>query len=379
MKLLFCFVLLASTHATVVCNPLKQRCDSNDALGASIKETFSSETKYFAERVSNGVSYSSDGVRFRVSEKGDNPSIMSNFYMMFGKVEAVIKGAPGRGIVSSFYLQSDDLDEIDIEILGANTKQWQSNFFSKGNTTTYDRGEFHDAPTSLVDEYHIYTIEFSQDKVTFALDGKIMRTLDSTNPQGFPQTPMRIFAGNWAGGDPSNPPGTIEWAGGLTDYPLGPFDMDIKSIIAVDYSSGSQYKYNDQSGSWTSIESVGGEVNGRLVQAKKEFEKIKNGCVVSDSSSESCDLVSSTSLNATGETSSKLGSSKDFPNEGTISTTSKTANLSTLLNENTRPSTTSSFTSGSFTASFSKISSARASSRNFGFFILLFTIFGYLI
>jgi hypothetical protein len=64
-------------------------------------------------------------------------------YVFFGKITAVVKAADGAGIVSSVILQSDDLDEIDWEWLGGDTTQVQSNYFSKGDTTTYDRGGTH--------------------------------------------------------------------------------------------------------------------------------------------------------------------------------------------------------------------------------------------
>ena len=55
---------------------------------------------------------------------------------------ATIEAAQGAGIVSAFILQSDDLDEIDWEWLGGDGTQVQTNYFSKGNTDSYDRGGF---------------------------------------------------------------------------------------------------------------------------------------------------------------------------------------------------------------------------------------------
>lgn len=56
---------------------------------------------------------SSDGAHFRVEKSKDSPTIVSNFYIMWGKFEVTMKAAPGAGIVSSIVLQSEDLDEID--------------------------------------------------------------------------------------------------------------------------------------------------------------------------------------------------------------------------------------------------------------------------
>jgi beta-glucanase (GH16 family) len=60
-------------------------------------------------------------------------------YLFYGTVTATLEAAAGAGIVSAFILQSDDLDEIDWEWLGGVTSNVQTNYFSKGNTSTYDR------------------------------------------------------------------------------------------------------------------------------------------------------------------------------------------------------------------------------------------------
>ncbi len=129
---------------------------------------------------------------------------------MFGRVEFVMKASPGAGIVSSAVLQSDDLDEIDWEWLGGDNAQVQSNYFGKGQTTTYNRGAFHASPNNQ-GAFHTYTIEWTSDHVVWQIDGVTIRTLEPSNAQGqYPQTPMRIKIGTWAGGDPTvNAPGTV--------------------------------------------------------------------------------------------------------------------------------------------------------------------------
>jgi len=57
-----------------------------------------------------------------------------------------------------------------------------------------------------------------------------------------------------------------EWAGGETDYSQGPFTMYMKSMKVTDYSTGSSYSYSDKSGSWDSITSDGGKVNGNSAE-----------------------------------------------------------------------------------------------------------------
>jgi beta-glucanase (GH16 family) len=181
---------------------------------------------------------------------------------MFGRVDAVVKAAPGAGIVSSVVLQSDDRDEIDWEWIGSDPDQVQTNYFGKGITGSYDRGAFNSAPGSQ-SGYHTYTFDWTASQIVWQIDGQTVRALSAQNadPNQYPQTPMQVKIGAWSGGDPSNPPGTVQWAGGPTDYSKGPFTMYVKSLTVTDYSTGTQYQYSGTSGNWQDIVAVNGKVN----------------------------------------------------------------------------------------------------------------------
>lgn len=179
---------------------------------------------------------------------------------MFGKVDFTFKSAPGTGMVSSAILISDDLDEIDWELLGADSSQAQSNYFSKGVTGAYNRGGFSSIPTSQSD-FNTYSIDWNAEQIVWSINGDPVRTLTYANSGGqYPQTPMQVKVGAWAGGDSSNAQGTIAWAGGAIDYSAGPYSMVVQSINVQDYSTGSEYKYEGSSGSWQDITAVGGSV-----------------------------------------------------------------------------------------------------------------------
>ena len=212
--------------------------------------------------VNGSPTYGSNGVSFTVAQSGDSPQLVSKWYIMFGRVDVSLKAAPGAGIVSSFVMQSDDLDEIDWEFLGAEPDQVQTNFFGKGVTGSYDRGQTL-TDTGSQDDFKTYTIEWNAEQIVWQIDGHTVRTLvPSDFPGQYPQTPMQIKFGSWSAGDPStNPPGTVNWAEGPTDYSQGPFTMQVRSISVQDYSTGSEYRYGDQSGRWQSIVAVGGSVN----------------------------------------------------------------------------------------------------------------------
>jgi hypothetical protein len=140
--------------------------------------------------------------------------------------------------------------------LGGNRTSVESNYFGKGNTTDYNRAVYFDTPFAPQDDFHNYTFAWSKEKVDWIIDGKTYRTLnygDALGGQNFPQTPMQVHLGSWAGGDPRNLNGTIDWAGGLTDYESGPYTMTMKHVYIQDASTGSAYTWTDKSGSWQSI------------------------------------------------------------------------------------------------------------------------------
>ncbi|KAI0137037.1 family 16 glycoside hydrolase [Xylariales sp. AK1849] len=247
------------------CNPLQQTCSADTALGMTIDVDFTQgEINSFSS--SGGTpTYGSDGVSFTVAKSGDAPQLNSLFYIMFGRVEFELKAAPGAGIVSSFVMQSDDLDEIDLEWLGADSTEVATNYFGKGETTTYNRGEWNPAAGNQ-DGFIKYIVDWTSDRIVWTAGGTVIRTLTSDEAEEgqYPQTPMQIKFGAWSGGDSSNSAGTISWARGPTDYSQGPFTMTMKNMIITDYSTGSSYSYGDTSGLSSSIKSNGGTINGNL-------------------------------------------------------------------------------------------------------------------
>lgn len=136
----------------------------------------------------------------------------------------------------------------------------QTSYFSKGDTSTTGRGGIHQA-TSVDTIFQTYTVEWTSTEIVWQVDGVTERVLKASDLDGaYPQTPMQLKLGVWSGGDSSNAAGTIEWAGGATDYSAGPFTMTVKSVSVADYSTGTSYSYSDTSGDWTSITAAGGSV-----------------------------------------------------------------------------------------------------------------------
>jgi beta-glucanase (GH16 family) len=114
------------------------------------------------------------------------------------------------------------LDEVDWEFMGGNNTHAETNYFGKGNTTLFNRAIYYPVETPL-DTFHNYTVHWTKDVIEWYIDTNLVRTLhyaDALDGYNFPQTPMNIRLGIWAGGDPSNNKGTIEWAGGAVCFYL---------------------------------------------------------------------------------------------------------------------------------------------------------------
>ncbi|CAJ2500949.1 Uu.00g038020.m01.CDS01 [Anthostomella pinea] len=314
---------IAQTYTS--CNPTESTCDPNTALGMAIDVDFTQgEVNSFTS--SGGTpTYGEDGVTFTVSKHGDAPQLNSIFYIMFGRVEISLKAAPGAGIVSTLVMESDCLDEIDNEWLGSDTTEVQTNYFGKGITGSYNRGQFNPAAGNQ-DEFITYVVDWTSERIVWTVGDTTVRTLTYADAEAgqYPQTPMQVKFGAWAGGDPSNDAGTIGWARGPTDYTQGPFSMSVKNVKITDYSTGSKYSYGDTSGTWQSIVSEGGEINGNLNGAGG----LTTTAVAAASTSTSTGNVPAGGIGGTGNTAtSGLPAGWHMTSEGKLMPPSSTATV----------------------------------------------------
>jgi beta-glucanase (GH16 family) len=317
---------MASAQTFTLCNPTKTTCPADPAFGGSVTIDFTKGAN--AEfTVADGTTMKydpSNGAAFTINKGSDAPTITSKKYLFYGKVEAVIQAAPGQGIVSSFVLQSDDLDEIDWEWLGGDNTQVQTNYYSKGDTTTYDRGGF-SGVASPNSQFHTYTIDWKPDSLTWLIDGSAVRVLNYADAKGgstYPQTPMQIKLGTWDGGAPGEPEGTVNWAGGLTNFANAPFVAYVKSVTVTDYSNGksgaSQYVYGDKSGSSGSIQIVtGGSGSNGEVSASGTMTGTATGTATNSKST----VTSATTTSANKTSTSTTLSTSTVANTTSASTT----------------------------------------------------------
>lgn len=236
-------------------------CPVNPAFGSdkvTIDFTKGSSDIFNGSTGGTPVTYDpTDGAVFTIAKEGDSPTFTSTKYMFFGRVDVTMRVSPGAGIVSTFVLESDVLDEVDWEWLGGNSAVGQANYFSKGDTSTYGKLEQDIAIADTENTWHTYSIDWTPESIQWLVDGTSYRNLTyASNPNQFPQTPMMVKFGTWCGGC-SDQQGTRDWAGGAPDWSAAPFKAYYKSIVIQDNSNGVanavSYEYGDQTGDYKSI------------------------------------------------------------------------------------------------------------------------------
>ncbi|KAK2595346.1 transglycosylase [Conoideocrella luteorostrata] len=246
------------------CNPLEKDCPADPAMGKNNGDCDFTKGACDVFTVMDGtpVTYDSRGAVFKMAKQGQAPTLRSNEYIFFGRVEVEVQAAPGKGIITSLVLLSDNLDEIDYETVGSNNEQIQSNYFYKGDVSKYDRGASHKVNNAM-SSMHTYAFDWTPDKIDWFIDGRLERTLKRTDVgENFPQSPMRVKLGSWVAGYEGNTDGAITWAGGIADFSGGPSTAIYKSVKITDYAGGhsatkkdvKEYSYGDRSGSAKSIQ-----------------------------------------------------------------------------------------------------------------------------
>ena len=182
------------------------------------------------------------------------------------------------------------------EQISTYTTSIQTDYFGKGNTTSYNR-DTTVSVTTPEEIFHTYSIDWTSSRIEWLLDGEVVRTLeyaDAVGGKNSPQTPARIKIGIWAGGDPDNGEGTIEWAGGETSYTDVPFTMYVDSINVTNYNPAQSYEYSDQTGDYTSIKASNSTSSTNL----KSTSSSVSSSARSSSSSLSSSSVSKSSAGA---------------------------------------------------------------------------------
>jgi beta-glucanase (GH16 family) len=195
----------------------------------------------------NGGAYLSLSKPKTLNTPGQGIRISSKNNILYAKISVKARPIPIPGAVTTFITMSDEKDEIDIEWIGKEPTNPQSNIFYKGIP---EYGLHFQRLNSKPGIQHI-TIDWKSTSIQFSVDGKVQRTYLKNSPNAispktppghrwFPNTPSKVQISVWD--TTGSPPGTQAWAGG----PIPWNNMPSKLYAYYEYIDIQCYNNKDQ-------------------------------------------------------------------------------------------------------------------------------------
>lgn len=124
----------------------------------------------------------------------------------YGRFEAEIKAAKGSGLITGFFLhRTAPRQEIDVELAGDDPCSMLVNvYFNPGDDGAEMNFGYRGTPCRIdlgfdaTLDFHLYTIDWRPDRITWSVDERIVHERVSWDPTPIPHLPMRLHANLWA-------------------------------------------------------------------------------------------------------------------------------------------------------------------------------------
>ncbi|PVU90397.1 hypothetical protein BB561_004896 [Smittium simulii] len=168
------------------------------------------------EYCSQNVKLGKDGLQLDLTSECGTTLVYAQPFIK-GKVEVVMKPAPGSGAVTALVLSGPPpSDEIDIEFVGISSDSMQSMFFVKGQRID-PLAKFHSISpiADLTLSFNTYAFEVTDNAVNWFLNGDLVRTLPKNNSLEFPGNTDNFRFGVWDGTNFPNFAGFIDYSSGI--------------------------------------------------------------------------------------------------------------------------------------------------------------------
>lgn len=230
----------------------------------------------------NNVAYENGVAKLTISDNPDGSEetfteyyggeMRTYQYFGYGDYEVRMKPAKKAGTASTFFTCTGDYDtnpntgkpnpwdEIDIEFLGQDTTKVQFNYYVNGkggHEYMYDLG------FDASEDFHTYGFRWTEDYITWFVDGKPVYRVDATESNPMPSTAGRMLMNYWCGASAAE-----NWMGKYSDPgEEGPEYQWIKTSAKVDWGEIPEpVETEEYEGDWSKI----------AAQAV-EFDKSDNG------------------------------------------------------------------------------------------------------
>ena len=150
---------------------------------------------------------------------------------VFGRFGAVLRAAPGSGIVTGLFLhRNGPRQEIDIEILGSRPREMLVNvFYNPGDPGTRLETGFYGTPIRIelgfdaTEDFHRYEIEWTDGRLRWWVDERLVHERGEWTPTPVPDLPMEYNINVWSSE-------SVRFAGPFNVNVL-PVEARIKSVL----------------------------------------------------------------------------------------------------------------------------------------------------
>lgn len=134
--------------------------------------------------------------------------IQTQDFYQYGYFETSMRAARGVGVITGFFTYAGEVhgepwNEVDVEILGRNTRQVQLTYHTDGN---HPKPVVVDLPFDSAEGFHRYGFEWRKDVIRWYVDGRMVQETRRT-AKAFPDRPQKIYLDLW------NAKGLDDWAG----------------------------------------------------------------------------------------------------------------------------------------------------------------------
>lgn len=183
-------------------------------------------------------------------------------YFGYGDYEVSMKPSNKPGTASTFFTctgsydtnphtgQPNPWDEIDIEFLGEDTTKVQFNYYVNGvggHEYMYDLG------FDASEEFHTYGFRWTEDYITWFVDGEPVYRVDATESSPMPSTAGRMLMNYWCGSSAAE-----NWMGKFENPDdKGPEYQWVKTSAEVDWGEIPEpVEVEEYEGDWSKIDAA---------------------------------------------------------------------------------------------------------------------------
>jgi len=167
----------------------------------------------------NGEFIVEGGIKLKLTQLEGGSSILTKELFHYGQIDANLKISKGVNVISSFYIESDDKNQIMFNMVNNNKNNIiETNFFYKGNNAISNARYYY--PQEILSEtYNKYSILWLPDYYEWRFNNLLLRRLYKNQTINFPDSPSRIKFSI-----------LTEWKNQGMEWTQSPFEYEINFI-----------------------------------------------------------------------------------------------------------------------------------------------------